>query len=376
MTKTYSINISSKQLSELIGDIYDSVVTANWHQVLGKLANYTNANKAFCMLAKLGEQQPLLLEFNAKKVYPEQAYLDYQSRPFEDPFYDAIKEMSEGDAVYLNELIDINQHINSNFYQNIFKPLECHHAIGGILIRDGKHEGYFAVHRGANDLSFSNEDKNLIYLVTPHFRNAMQMFKDLKIYKQYTTITDAILEQTDKALLVCDAQCNVLKTNAVAIETIKEDVFVDVTQGRLSIAHTAYNQQLIQSIQHCTNLSFNNISAQQTIIIEHQNDIKAIITISPLRGKTDFVNIDKTCCLVSIEFVRVMPWQNIKQLFLLTPKELVLLQGFYQHKSLRTIAEELGTSYNTQRAHLQNIYKKIEVNSQTELMIKLNTFKQ
>lgn len=370
MSSRYPLNISVSQLSELIGNIYDAVSSANWERVLNNFANYTNANKAFCMLAKLGEPLPALLEFSAKKIYPQEAYLDYQSRPFEDPFFDAIKDMCEGDALYLNDLIDINEYVETEYYQSIFKPLECHYAIGGILCRDGIHESYFAVHRGVDEQPFSEKDMNLVHLIIPHFRNAMRMYKELKMYKDYVSISDGIIEQSNNAMLVLDTDMNVVKYNSVAERIIDDSPLFSLDSAGFRIHHSVYQAQFAAAIDQCSNLAFQHISSHSRIVIEHENVPLAVITVSPIQYREQALR-----CLAMIELIQRMPWQTIKRCYRLTEKELSLLEHLYKGISLKVFAEQNGTSYNTQRVHLQNVFKKLNVCSQTELMILLNTFK-
>ena len=56
-------------------------------------------------------------------------------------------------------------------------------------------------------------------------------------------------------------------------------------------------------------------------------------------------------------------------------KELQLLKAIYSKKKLNDLTETFCVTYNTLRTHLQAIFRKTLVNSQTELMMKLNMFK-
>ena len=48
---------------------------------------------------------------------------------------------------------------------------------------------------------------------------------------------------------------------------------------------------------------------------------------------------------------------------------------FYYWQELNDLPEEFNISYNTLRTHLQSVFRKVEVSTQTELMIKINMFK-
>ena len=59
------LKISNSELSELIADIYDSALTNDWSELLCKLIDITQSNKAFFFLQKLNQKEPLLMEFKA-----------------------------------------------------------------------------------------------------------------------------------------------------------------------------------------------------------------------------------------------------------------------------------------------------------------------
>ncbi len=54
----------------------------------------------------------------------------------------------------------------------------------------------------------------------------------------------------------------------------------------------------------------------------------------------------------------------------LTPKEKEILQQLIKGKSYKMIADAVGSSYETVRTHMKNIYAKLHVNSNTEAVLK------
>lgn len=65
-----SLNLTSVELSEFIGEIYDAALTSQWGDVLDKLIDVTQSNKAFFFLQKLTDEQPLIMEFKTNFEYP------------------------------------------------------------------------------------------------------------------------------------------------------------------------------------------------------------------------------------------------------------------------------------------------------------------
>jgi len=139
------LNLSPVELSEFISEIYQAAMTSNWGHVLNQLIDITQSNKAFFFLQKLDVEHPLIMEIKCNFEYPPNTLLEYQSRPFDDPLYQGMRWGIEGDPYNLNQLIDIESHIGSDFYDNIYLPMKTHYSLAGVLCRDEKYESVFAV---------------------------------------------------------------------------------------------------------------------------------------------------------------------------------------------------------------------------------------
>jgi DNA-binding CsgD family transcriptional regulator len=375
MNTAIDIGISNTALSELISDIYDASLSANWAPVLDNIIDMTGANNAFFLLQKLDSPAPLLLEFQTKMHYPEQALLDYQSRPFEDPFYMVTKDMTEGETLNLNDYVDISKHIGSDYFENIFRKVKCYYAIGGILCRDGVHESIYAVQRWMDDEAFGERELNLLSLLTPHMIRAMHIYKELTLYKSYANISKSILDQTDKAIIVCNADGKVISANVYANQHLLGNSQISFGGDEIRLSNPANHKRLHSYISQCSRLAFNGVASQESIVVESGNHTHALITVSPLKPNSGINDIDVPCCLVTIKFQSAMNWALVEREMGLTERELSLLKAIYTKQKLNDLTASFGVSYNTLRTHLQNIFKKFGINSQTELMIKLSVFK-
>jgi len=373
------INITPIELSEFIGEIYDAALTGNWSEVLDKFIDITQSNKAFFFLQKLDSVQPLILEIKTNFEHSQQAVIEYQSRIEEDPFYSMTKMIPEGEFVNYNDYVDISQHENTEYYKTILKPMKSHYILAGILCRDGIHESCFVINRGNDQFAYSVEDTNLVKLITPHFSRAMHIFKELRLYRNYANISKCILDNEDKAILVCDESSRIIISNEYANHKLLSPCNVVLEKEKLKLSSKDNQQQLERYISQCTKLAFSDIGTQETLTIEG-NTIEGtsesiLITVSPLQNKNSFNNIDIPCCVVTINFQHQLDWNSLQKEFVLTPKELQLLKAIYTKKRLFELTSVFNVSYNTLRTHLQTIFRKTGVNSQTELMVKINLFK-
>jgi DNA-binding CsgD family transcriptional regulator len=359
---------------EFIGEIYHAGYTANWEPVLNRLIDITQSNKAFFYLKELDNQQPLFMELRATFEYPQSALLDYQSRPFKCPSYQSAKHLSEGKSIYVNKHIDLTLHRNSNFFQDIYSPLKVFHSLVGVLRRDVNYESIIVVNRDEDDQPYEHKDEELFGLITPHLSRAMYNFIALRFYKNQSFMSQNVLDQMDKALIICDENGLVMIANAFANQKLNEECPVILLANKLLIANSIYQQRLLFCIKHYANTHFTDISVPETIIIKGNNGDNVLITIAALKNKNTFTDIDVPCCIVTISFQEQPDWLRISELFSLTPKEMRLLKALYDNKKMIDLPSIYHVSYNTLRSQLQAIFKKLEVSSQSELIIKLGLF--
>jgi DNA-binding CsgD family transcriptional regulator len=368
------MDISSGELLDFIGEIYQAGYTANWQPVLNRLADITQSNKAFFLLQGLSNQQPLIMELQANFEYCQSALLDYQSRPFKCPTYQSTKYLTEGESTNANKHIDLTLHRNSNFFKNIYSPLKVFHSVVGVLCRDEHYDSIVVVNRDEGDQPYQHNDEELFRIITPHFSRAMRIFINLRLYKNQFYMSQGLLDQLDEAFIVCDSDGQVMIANAFANEKLNAEYPVTLLANKLLIKDPIYQQRLISCIKQCTSRHDTDISEQETIIIQGSNDENILLTIAPHKNKNTFSDTDVPCCIVKISFQQQRDWLKVGELFLLTPKEMRLLKALYAKKKMTDLPTIFFVSYNTLRTQLQSIFKKLEVSTQSELMIKLSLF--
>lgn len=368
------LSISNSKLSTLIGDIYEGSLTGKWEKVLSDIMKITNSNKAFFFLTHLKQEKPMIMEYKANFDSPANALISFQERVSEDPGYEFIRFMVEGDSLYVNKHLDVSSHKNSSFYKEVYKPLKVFHAIAGVLCRDVDYDSLLVINRGETDSPYNSREENFFRMITPHFSRAMHIFKELRLYKNYANISKSILDQQDKAILVCDANGKVALHNDYAKQKLILPSTIFLTNNHINISISAYQKRLQYFIEQCANLAYKDIGVQETLIIENEESGSILITVSPLLNKNTFIDIDIPCCLITINYQHQVNWGNVKREFELTPKEMQLLKAIYAKKKLNDLTTVFNVTYNTLRTHLQSIFKKTQVNSQTELFVKLNIF--
>ncbi|PKG98528.1 hypothetical protein [Paraglaciecola sp. MB-3u-78] len=368
------MEIRSGELLEFIGEIYQAAYTGEWPPVLNRLIDITQSNKAFFFLQELDNQQPLIMELQTTFEYSQSVLLDFQSRPFKCPTYQSTKYLTAGESTNANKYIDLTLHRNSNFFQDIYKPFKVFHSVVGILCRDADYDSIMVVNRDEDDQPYQHNDEELFRLITPHFSRAMHIFMALRFYKNQSYMSQSVLEKLDKAFIICDENGQVMIANTFANEKLNAESPVTLVANKLVIKNPIYQQRLLFCIRQCANRHYTDLSEQETIILQGSNDEHILLAIAPLKNKNTVNDIDVPCCIVTISFEQTRDWLKISELFLLTPMEMRLLKALYATKKMTDLTTIYNVSYNTLRCQLQAIFKKLEVGSQSELMIKLSLF--
>lgn len=243
-----------------------------------------------------------------------------------------------------------------------------------MLCRDGEHESSININKAESDEPYSKQDIHFMNIITPHFSRAIHIFKELRLYKNYSNISKSILDQQNKSILVCDAQGTIMVKNEYAERNLVMPSDISIRGGKILLANKTYQKRLEFFIKQCSALAYKDVGLQETLVIEQTGGANKLVTVSPLINQNTFNDIEVPCCLVTINNHQQINWQNVKNEFELTPKELELIRAIYAKKKLNDLTDLFNVTYNTLRTHLQSIFKKTGVNSQTELLIKLNIF--
>ena len=371
---TAALPISLSELSDLIGQIYAAPLTSDWDDFLDRMIDLTQSNKAFFFIQSLTSEQPAKLSIKTTFEYQPEFLQAYQHKPLEDPFYIAMKDLQEGETVYCNKLVRVDDFVHTDYYQNVFIPMRTYHAIGSVLVRDGHHESAFAITRDHDAEAYQQQHISLMSLISPHLSQAMQIFNTLQLHKNYLNLNQSVMDQSDKAIFVCDQHGKILLHNALADILLTDEQLFTLENNALVLLEPTTRQRFALHMQSCALFATSDIYCKEAIVLDQPDGTSVTISVAPLRGSLDFTCLPKQACLVTAGISNNLDWRTLAKEFTLTKAEISLLKALYKKKKISQLTYETGVSYNTLRTHLQVIFKKLEVNSQTELMVKLNSF--
>lgn len=374
-TANLDINISNTFYSEIVGNIYDAVLSGDWAKPMLQITEATVSNKAFFFLQDLERtDDPVWLEWHANFDHGPEALLKYHENPFDDPFYPVNKSITEGESIDINAHIPTVNYQNTEYYNEVFKPLKVFYALSGCLIRNGKHESAWAINRDINDPPYNQQDMNLITLLTNHLSRALQAHISLQLHKNYADLGLRIMQQTTKGLLVCDSDGGIIYKNEFVNSIAFEHQAFGLEDNKLRLVNSLDQARLAKYMKQCSQYAFSDISLQEGMLYEY-NERCFFINVTPLRHSDVGLRAGTSSVLVTITPEESINWDIVSRSFGLTAKEEALLMAIHRKNTLNDLAANWAVSYATLRTQLQSIFKKADVHSQSELMVKLALFK-
>ena len=362
---------SNEEVSTLIHTIYHSVLHADWQPFLQKICDITGSNKAFFYLVDHHSQTPPYTSYRINFAYDLAVVLDFQRRQFEDPGYQITRFETEGTVLDLAQHINFDDYEQTEFYQSIYLPMRSHQMIGAVLLRDDQYDSCFILNRGKYDSRYCQSELDLLTLLTPHLQSALRLFAALQLHQSNSRLSQAVLDQSPQPLLVCSATGNIRLCNKKAQDWLEQNPLLFVQQQQLQFRSPVYQHRLRQLLQQAVGQVQNCSLPASMPVDDAQGQQQALLQFDPLQLQ-DTELAKEQVVLVTIRLPKVPDWHWLQQQFELSCRQLQLLQALHQSQKLSAMAAQYQISYHTLRSHLQQLFRKFAVNSQTELMLKLS----
>ncbi|NDV89705.1 hypothetical protein GTH32_00645 [Alteromonas sp. 345S023] len=366
--------MENRSLSLLIGKIYDRGIRGDWLDVLEDIMLLSKSNKIFYIVRASNCLKPIIYEFITGFDYDRNVLESYINNIEKDPWYQIAKLSLQGDLLRYSELLPVSSFSASQIYKDVFIPMRTHHCIGGVLLRNENYEATFAINRGAEDPPYSDDDFEFLELIMPHLSRALAISLELQTYKNIATIAEGISRNSSKAIILCDKAANILQLNSRASTLLTQSGYFSSNKKSLNLNIDYIDRKLNDIIANNAIFSGDNVRCRQVLLLNVIQHETLLIEVTPLMRKYTDLGENLDCCLVAITAEMNLDWNSFQSEFSLTEKELQVTQLVYSKKRVSDIAQLLTIKENTVRTHLQNIYSKVRVSTQSELIVTLNLF--
>jgi DNA-binding CsgD family transcriptional regulator/GAF domain-containing protein len=300
---------------------------------------------------------------------------DWELRAYRERFFslDPFVNLPPGRVITLEDLLPDEELIASDYYQHYLAPVDLFRILGVDTIEPGGMLARLRFSRRRPEARFSDENRQLLQLITPHLQRATQFYARLSRTTSERDIYASAVDKLSVGTIILDEQGRLLNTNSVARALLDEGDGLCLRRQQLHIEGRDINQKLQQCVVTI-------IAAQQrgeTSLVRAlriprsagRADLGLVIRPVPSSQWSEGQSSPCAALFISDPDLRETASQQIlTDLFELTPAEANLAIQLSKGLSLAEVSQVQNISQHTARAQLKSIFAKTGVSRQAELV--------
>lgn len=363
---------------DIVGSIYEIANDPDAADVaLGEMARVLNSDKALLVRLASDRRRDIALgHFGVDREYINRAL-----REREDPesFLSRESHWQSGLVTCDRDCTrPASRQRKANVGRLLIHPDATEHTIVGVIESNDMHHIMLWFHRNRKIGRFERADRDFFQALMPHWQRAMHQklmydFRDSALHA-----AGVVMDQSPFGLYIIGRDGRVLYRNAAARAQCKASAGISVRNQALVFGkreiRSAY-EQMLAAIRHggkdddprLQPVSFEKIKGGGTYQLGmrrlHLANRRGSLATRNVVGLYVYDTGDKMALSVN----------SLKSLYHLTDAEARVCDLLYQSRNLPEAANILGISINTAKTHLNRSFRKVGVQSQAELVRRLNS---
>lgn len=256
---------------------------------------------------------------------------------------------------------------NDPYYQEWLRP----HGLkwfAGVHVAGGQDEWALSIQRSEAQGPFDEEEVGRLRALSQGISSAVAVGSALGFARAEAAL--AAFDISNKAVIILNRQGEAVLLNRAAERLLCDDL--NICSKHLSCRDMAAKKALEAAI-HSVCTSEPGSELLHPIRIGRQSGAPIIAFVTPARGVAldAFSPCQAFVILIDPMNRRIPPPEMLQKLYPLTPTEARLAHRLATGHKLHDLAAKGGFSYETGRNHLKNIFSKMGVNSQSDLIAAL-----
>jgi DNA-binding CsgD family transcriptional regulator len=351
--------------SEAIGALYDCILDpGKWTFALEQLARYVGGSSALLFHQDhRSSTGGFLQSYNADPGWTRLYFDKYLQL---NPVLPLTAFMDVGSSTSLSRVMDMDEYRGTRFYTEWAAPQRFHDVVVTVLAKSTSAVGMFGVTRFDDEGLAGAAEIRRMELVSPHVRRAVTIARLFDGVREQGVALTATFDTMSDAVWLLDSTGAVLFANAASQALTAEGGPVAKAGERFAFRDSGATESLRAALR-----SIDSGSPVGEIPVSSPDGRPFVSYLVSLVPKARPASMSSGAAWAL--FVRPIvadempPMQALAQLYGLTPREFQVFTGLLQFGSVPEVARNFGLSATTVRSHLQSIFDKTGVRSQSEL---------
>ncbi len=363
-------NLTSDELSSLLAELYAAPLQPEkWHPFFTRLCELTECKLGVFLSAdRNGENR--VLAGGGVEFEPQPLVLYNSHYGAMDPFAAPAIQRGVTGLVSGDELVAREELVAGEFYNDLLRPHDLEHLTVMPCLIGGAQIDVVSFWRGKRQGPVGEGSLEVMRLMMPHMRSALQIYHALDALKERSELLEAMLSRLSAAAFMLDRRGLVISMNPAGEQMVRSGDCMAVIQRRLRMLDPARSVQwegiLMQALgaggYECApgGMTVLRGSARGTL------QLLALPFLPEGSAKGSAARV-----LVFVHDPAALPRPRaelMRAIYGLTPTEGKLADLMLEGHEIGQIADRMRVTLGTARFHLKRVMAKTGARRQVELM--------
>ncbi|NIB38978.1 helix-turn-helix transcriptional regulator [Pseudomaricurvus alkylphenolicus] len=291
----------------------------------------------------------------------------------QDPLYG----IAQNRLVTIDDMIPRNQLLSSEYFRKTLSPLDIHYLCGFDCAYQQDSIISIRFVRSEQQGLFNQREKAFLSLLIPHMQQSLSLGLDIRGLRSQRQIYSDAMSGRSLGVLTLDRFGRILQSNASAKDILRAADGISEVNRYLRADNADIHQTLSDNIRSCIDL----------VLRQKQKSSKSefrALSVPRLSGMSNYQLIVRPLDVDLIDCSDVTPFASVwiqdptcnrdisvrtlMEFYSLTISEATISILFSEGNTTEEVANQLGVTRNTIRAHLRTIYAKTGVTQQSKLV--------
>jgi DNA-binding CsgD family transcriptional regulator len=343
--------------ADLVAATYEAVGDpTRWPDVVGLLTRWAGGSAGGFQVRRTWPELAASQVWVGSDAKYVRAYEDHFFRI--DPYAERAARLAEGRSFVSRDVISDAELHHTEFWNDLCRPQGFHDMQGATLLSDDHRWVGFGMFRRGGDVV---APPGRMRAIVPHLGRALRLALALEEHGDLGTAVIGAASSRRLGIVRVDADLHVLSGPGNAVAWLEGGVGPLVVRGRRLVAT---DQEDLEALKAAVALAIEGGSSS-VVVGRRGGDVVSVLVVPA--PKTSALRPERSAHVLfsgSLEEARV---HALRTAFSLTAAEARVAVRVARGLPLRRIADDLGVSYHTVRAHLRQCFSKTGARRQSAL---------